>query len=179
MVGLAALLMLGGGVALAVMNRDATPTPPPPGPTTTTVPLAIGDECLVGSWVSTSASGYQTFDSGEMAQLSGLVGAVLTIEEDGTTTLDYADSEPLHLTSASREMFAQFSGTTHSTLGVRGDGAVTEKLVSNGATYVLVVGGVADVRRPATFSPTATYSCTSDTASFSDAEGLQMTYERR
>ncbi len=178
-VGLAALLLVGGGAALAVMNRDTTPTPPPPGPTTTIVPLAIGDECLVGAWVSTSASGYQTFDSGEMAQLSGLAGAVLTIEEDGTTTLDYADSEPLHLTSAAREMFAQFSGTTHSTLGVRGDGAVTEKLVSNGATYVLVVGGVADVQRPATFSPTATYSCTSDTASFSDAEGLQMTYERR
>jgi hypothetical protein len=178
-VGLAALLMLGGGVALAVMNRDETPTPPPPGPTTTIVPVAIGDECLVGAWVSTGASGFQTFDSGEVAQLSGLTGAVLTIETDGTTTLDYADSEPLHLTSAAREMFAQFSGTTQSRLGVREDGAVTEKLVSNGATYVLTVGGVADVRRPATFSPTAQYSCTSDTASFSDAEGLQMTYERR
>jgi hypothetical protein len=104
---------------------------------------------------------------------------VLTIEEDGTTTLDYADSEPLQLNSATREMFAQFSGTTQSMLGVREDGAVTEKLVSNGATYVLVVGGVADVQRPVVFSPTATYSCTSDTASFSDAEGLQMTYERR
>ena len=76
-------------------------------------------------------------------------------------------------------MFAQFSGTTQSMLGVREDGAVIEKLVSNGATYVLVVGGVADVRRPTVFSPTAHYSCTSDTASFSDSEGLQMTYERR
>jgi hypothetical protein len=194
LVGLAALLMLGGGVALAVMNRDATPTPPSPfvGPTTLTgIPstteattatparLAIGDGCLVGAWVSTTASGFQTFDTGEVAQLSGLAGAVLTIEEDGTTTLDYADSEPLRLTTAAREMFAQFSGTTQSMLGVREDGAVIEKLVSNGATYVLVVGGVADVRRPTVFSPTANYSCTSDTASFSDSEGLQMTYERR
>ena len=182
-VGLAALVMLGGGAALAVMNRDATPTPPPPEPPTITTSieprLAIGDECLVGEWVSTAASGFQTFDSGEVAQLSGLAGAVLTIEEDGTTTLDYADSEPLQLNSATGEMFAQFSGTTQSTLGVREDGAVAEKLVSNGATYVLVVGGVADVERPVVFSPTATYSCTSDTASFSDAEGLQMTYERR
>ena len=188
-VGLAALLMIGGGAALAVMNRDTTPTPLPPEPTTITTStdvttneparLAIGDECLVGAWVSTTASGFQTFDTGEVAQLSGLAGAVLTIEEDGTTTLDYADSEPLQLNSATREMFAQFSGTTDSILGVREDGAVTEKLVSNGATYVLVVGGVADVQRPVVFSPTATYSCTSDTASFSDAEGIQMTYERR
>jgi hypothetical protein len=176
-VGLAALLLLGGGVGFAVMNRDATPTPPAPGPTPAR--LAIGDECLVGAWVSTTASGFQTFDTGEVAQLSGLAGAVLTIEEDGTTSLDYADSQPLQLNSAAREMFAQFSGTTDSILGVREDGAVTEKLVSNGATYVLVVGGVADVQRPVVFSPTATYSCTSDTASFSDAEGIQMTYERR
>jgi len=182
-VGLAALLMVGGGVALAVMNRDPTPTPPFPGPTTTQTSsqrLAVGDECLVGEWVSTSASGYQTFDNGEVAQLSGLAGAVLTIEEDGSTTLDYADSEPLRLDSATGGVaFAQFSGTSQSILQVQEDGAVTEKLVSNGSTYVMVVGDVVDVPRPATFNASSEYSCTSDTASFSDAEGLMMTYARR
>ena len=139
----------------------------------------VGDACLVGRWESTGASGYQTLDDGSVAQLSGSAGAILTIEQDGTTTMDYSDSEPLRLTLASGEMSAQVSGSIVSILAVAEDGTVSEKLVTNGSTYVLSASGVEDVRRPTVFSAASQYSCTDDTATFSDSEGLQMTYERR
>lgn len=106
-VAAAGILVLGGACSLF----HSTPVPP-----------AVGDACLVGTWVEVkedSSSGFTWL--GVPLAVSGLAGAQLKIAPDGTETLLFDGSRPLvGLTPAGQELAIFIRGSVRYHL--HGDG---------------------------------------------------------
>jgi hypothetical protein len=187
LVGLLVGLAVAGVIAfLAILGSSTTTTSAVHSTSLTTTPdpspaatPAVGDACLVGSWVSTNNSGTAQADNTSL-QLSGGAGILLTITSEGRVTADLSSSDPIQFTddSGTLRVESQLDGTLAFDLRVSSDGSVKEAMVSNRATVIRTVDGVEGTPEPVTPSADTSYSCAGSTMSFNAADGA-TTYAKR
>jgi hypothetical protein len=153
--------------ASASASPSPSPSPSPP----------IGDACLAGRWVDQreSAPTAWTFN-GTVVPVVGLAGFVLTLNQDGTGTADWSNSQPLIGTYQGRQLKIVVRGawTFH---GVVGDGSSFSATGDKGTfTAQFFLGGT----RESTFSANVgfgqeTYVCTASTLTTSQPNGKGQT----
>jgi hypothetical protein len=181
------LVAAGAVLILLIVNLGSagpTPNPDPNPPPTTTVSSsdttpAVGDACVVGDWKSTQISGAVDTNNVRMA-VSGGAGTLVTITSDGRLTSDFTTSDPVTYTDDTGTVMGndQIDGTLTVDLRVSSDGSVKETVVSNDATDIATVNGVAGTPEPATFTADTSYSCSSSTLTLSDGP-TETTYTKQ
>jgi hypothetical protein len=156
----AGILILGGTaavIAIGIASSNPTPKPSASGGTI----LAVGDPCLVGTWVLRNAAGQATNASGTLTT-SGGDGAVLTISKDGTLVEDFTNSKPLiGVFSGGGQVLDQFQGVYKARVHAGPNGTWTETQLSNTVMQTISSNGTTLPTTAVTISPTQSYNCTS------------------
>jgi hypothetical protein len=138
----------------------------------------IGDECLVGEWVSTEIDGTLSVD-GETVAISGGRGTTLSIDRDGSAVTDFGPSQEFTLTASDgTRLGLELDGTSTSRVRGSGDGSLHETIQSEKVTGVFI----ADDERTEPFAQTGTpwtdYNCSSATLTLSDSN-QRMSFKRQ
>lgn len=136
---LPAVALLATAAAACGGSSSATQTASAPARMTQT-PAAKPDSCVVGTWKSTGLSGTESYTDvgGGNVPLSGGGGAVMTIQPDGSLSIDYSSSTPATGTGSDG---AAYVITTTGTLAGRvttGGGELTEILGSASSEHITV-----------------------------------------
>jgi serine/threonine protein kinase len=150
----AALLILGGtagGIAYLASNH---PTPSP-------AALAVGDRCVVGTWVLQNAAS-KTTDSAGTTTMSGGSGAVQTISSDGTLVLDFSNSQPLiFVYSRAGQDSVRLKGIYKAHIHAGPNSSWAETELSSTVVQTATVNGKVQAPKAAVLTPTDNYNCTS------------------
>ena len=162
--GVAVLLAVVGGVAVALSGHGGTP---PVG--------AVGDACLVGSWRSTAVDLGAT--SGGTTQ--GGAGLALEITNEGAASYDFSSMEPVVVTSGSDESKVEFSGQLQTTIAAPTHGTANETVVGGSASFQAYVNGTAQgTPQTVTDNLFDQYTCDSTTLKVTSGSDV-LTFERQ
>jgi hypothetical protein len=155
-----AILILGGTTMAIAIGIAANKSAPNPAATHGTV-LAVGDACVVGSWVLRNAAGQATDSSGTLTT-SGGDGAALTISKDGALVEDFTNSKPLiGVFSTGEQVTDQFEGVYKASVHAGPNGAWKETQLSNTVMQTISANGTTEPQTGVVMSPAQSYNCTS------------------
>jgi hypothetical protein len=156
-----------------------TVTPAPAGTTSAASISAIGDICLVGSWVTQNVNEPTIFTVGSVVvPLSGQSGAVFSFAADGTEVDDYNDSQSLVGVYNGTPLQLTVRGTATSRVVADGNKAV-ETGSPTTLSGTVTVGGVVIAQPSIDFSPvTFGYACTLAQLTIHNPSGTDLTFNR-
>ncbi len=140
----------------------------------TPAPPAVGDSCLVGGWVDVkedNSSGYTWL--GLPLAVSGLAGAQLKIQSDGTETQVFDGSQPLvGLTRAGQQLAISIRGSVR--YRIHGDGKnYTESGTGAQMPTTATLNGQPVSYHSAQTPGPGTYSCTKNSLTMTTRGGVQ------